>query len=148
MSVYALHQEKLAFFSPNNSKYAFKVVPFGPINAPEFYTCMMQEFHVEWDLTFILKIRNTIEIGGETVCVTDTNDIYFNNRKTYSGSELVIDDILVYYTNLEIILIYFEYFYKVFEKYWVSFKLDQCEFLKDRVEFVSHYILSGGRFPA
>ena len=40
--VYKLHRDKLAFFAPNYKKYTFKVIPFGPINAPSFYTCMMR----------------------------------------------------------------------------------------------------------
>ena len=33
--------EKLAFFAPDNKKYAFTVMPFGPVNAPTFYTCII-----------------------------------------------------------------------------------------------------------
>ena len=29
-------REKLAFFSPNNKKYCFNIMPFGPINTPCF----------------------------------------------------------------------------------------------------------------
>ena len=47
IAVYVLHQEKLDLFAPNNSKCAFKVMPFGPMNAPAFYTRMMQDFHAE-----------------------------------------------------------------------------------------------------
>ena len=103
------------------------------MNAPAFNTCVMHYFQAEWDLIFILTIRNTKEIGGEPVRVTDTNDIDVRNSKTYSGSKGNIDDILAYSTNLELILIYFECICKFFEKYRVSFKLDKCEFLKDRV---------------
>ena len=52
------------------------------MNAPEFYTCMMQDFYAEWDLLSILAIRNTTEIGGEPIRVTDKNDIYVGNTKT------------------------------------------------------------------
>ena len=30
-------QEKLAFFAPDDNKYCFTVMPFGPTNAPTFY---------------------------------------------------------------------------------------------------------------
>ena len=33
--------EKLALFGPDNKKYAFTVMPFGPVNAPNSYTYMM-----------------------------------------------------------------------------------------------------------
>ena len=45
-------QEKLAFFAPNNRKYTFKVMPFGPTSAPAYYTCMMQELQVQWHALF------------------------------------------------------------------------------------------------
>ena len=70
IAVYVLHQEKLDLFAPNNRNFAFKVIPFGPMNAPAFYTRMMQDFHAEWDLLFILTIRNMTKIGGEAVRVT------------------------------------------------------------------------------
>ena len=107
IDVYVLHQDKLASFAPNNRKYVFKIMPFGPINALEFYTFMVQDFHSEWDLILVLTIHNTTEIGGEPVHVTDTTDIYVGNRKTYSGSKVIIDDILAYSTNIELVLIYF-----------------------------------------
>ena len=44
ISVYYLYRYKLAFFEPNNRKYTFKVVPFGTMNDPGFYTCIMQYF--------------------------------------------------------------------------------------------------------
>ena len=44
LAVYVLHREELSFFAPNNRKYAFKVMPFGTMNASELYTGMMQVF--------------------------------------------------------------------------------------------------------
>ena len=44
--VRACDMEKLAFFAPNGKKYTFTVMPFGPRNAPTFYTLitrMIQE---------------------------------------------------------------------------------------------------------
>ena len=37
-------QDKLAFFAPDRNKYTFKVMPFGPRNAPAYYTAMMNCF--------------------------------------------------------------------------------------------------------
>ena len=45
--------DKLAFFGPNYRKYAFKVMPFGPVNDPAFYICMMGNFRDEWDALFL-----------------------------------------------------------------------------------------------
>ena len=47
IAVYVLRQEKISSLAPNNRKYAFKLMPFEPMNAPEFYTCMMQDFHAK-----------------------------------------------------------------------------------------------------
>ena len=38
------NQEKLAFFAPSGKKKTFKVMSFGPKNAPAFYTAMTQVF--------------------------------------------------------------------------------------------------------
>ena len=57
-------------------------MPFGPMNTPVIYTCMMQVFHAEWDLLFILTNPNTTKIGREPFHVTDTNDIHVGNMKT------------------------------------------------------------------
>ena len=52
-------QEKLAFFKPNSTKKTFKVMTFGPKNAPAFYTAMMQFL---WDNQLLLfnETRYTI----------------------------------------------------------------------------------------
>ena len=51
-AVKLLDQEKLAFFSPDDNKYCFPVMLFGPTNAPTFYTAVMQDFKTEWDNLF------------------------------------------------------------------------------------------------
>ena len=44
IAVRGCDQEKLAFFTPDGSKKTFVVMPFGPKNAPSFYTAMMKDF--------------------------------------------------------------------------------------------------------
>ena len=51
--VRVMDKEKLAFFSPDDKKYYFKVMSFGPVNAPSFYSCMMGNLKQEWDSLFI-----------------------------------------------------------------------------------------------
>ena len=41
--------EKLDLFTPNHKKYAFKVMPFGPVNSPVFYTFMIGILKEEWN---------------------------------------------------------------------------------------------------
>ena len=47
---------KLAFFAPNGQKYTFKVISFGPINAPSFYTAMMKEMKDKWNILFSIAV--------------------------------------------------------------------------------------------
>ena len=53
VSVRKLDREKLVFFAPNDRKYCFNVIPFGPTNAPTFYTAMMKDFKDDWDKLFV-----------------------------------------------------------------------------------------------
>ena len=44
------HQCKLVVFTPAGDKYTFKVLPFGPKNIPNFYTFMMRDLQIKWDV--------------------------------------------------------------------------------------------------
>ena len=45
-------QEKLDFFTPEGGKKCFVVMPFGPKNAPAFYTAMTKILYNEWVILF------------------------------------------------------------------------------------------------
>ena len=45
-------QEKLDFFTPEGKKKCFVVMPFGPKNAPAFYTAMTKILYNEWVILF------------------------------------------------------------------------------------------------
>ena len=81
------------------------------------------------------------------VRVTNADKIYLNSIKKFSGSKGIIDDILIRYTNLKFIFIYFECVCKVFKKYSVIFRIDKCEFLKKIVEYVGHNLTLTGNVP-
>ena len=49
ISVQEEDREKLAFFAPDDRKYTFNVLNFGPTNVLPFYTAMMNDFKDEWD---------------------------------------------------------------------------------------------------
>ena len=68
------NQDKLAFFSPDDEKYTFGVMPFRPRNAPQFYTCLMHILSTEWNASF--KSR-------------------YHTAK-HTGDRVIIDDILLY----------------------------------------------------
>ena len=120
-------QSKLAFFGPDGKKYTFTVMPFGPRNAPAFYTCMMLIFRGEYDSLF--KERRP-------------------NDTAHKGSRTIIDDILLWSTSLDTLLAYFECVCSVFMKYRVTFQLKKCEFLTNRIEYVGHDITPDGNCPA
>ena len=48
------------------------------------------------------------------------------NKTLVSGIETIIDDILLWYTDKYLVLIYLRCVCEVFKKYRVSFRLDTC----------------------
>ena len=123
-------------------------MPFGPTNAPAFYTAMMKVLKDEWDILFIIKVKQLTIIGIEIVRVTEANEIFVGLKKIVSGSRTIIDDIILYCSNKPLIILYFECVCIIFKKYRVSFRLDKCEILKDRVEYVGVDIMKDGNSPA
>ena len=75
-------QEKLAFFTPDGKKKCFVVMPFGPKNAPAFYTAMMKILHDEWVVLF----HSTKE------CVPSDPSLL----KIFCDSKTIIDDTLIF----------------------------------------------------
>lgn len=49
-------QEKLVFFSPDDFKYCYTVMTFGPISAPTFYKAMMHNVKEEWGKLFVVRV--------------------------------------------------------------------------------------------
>ena len=143
-----IDQPKLAFFAPNGKKYTFTVMPFGPTNAPSFYTCMMNDFKTDWTLLFFEIIKQMDTIEGSTIEVLPNDDIIISGARIVIGSKIIIDDILLYSTHQALLLIYLDCICKIFQKYRCSFQLKKCEFLKERVEYVGHDLTSQGNCPA
>ena len=44
ISVFHIYREQLNFFAPDNQKYTFLLIPFGPTNAPGFYLDLIKNF--------------------------------------------------------------------------------------------------------
>ena len=122
--------------------------PFGPTNAPGFYSAMMQNFKEEWDLIFTQTLRYIDTFSNNAVSVTEKYRIYLNNTKLVSGSRTIIDDILLFCSNLDAILICLECVCNFFLKYQVIFRLNKYDFLKTRVECVGHDVTEAGKCPA
>ena len=113
-------------------------MPFGPKNAPGFYSATMRNFKEKWDLIFTQTLRSIDSLVNNSVSVIETEKNHLNITKLVSGSRTIIDEILLFCSKLDTILIYIERVCKRFLKYWVSFRFDKCDFLKTRVEYVSH----------
>ncbi len=62
-------RKKLAFFAPDNKKYTYRVMPFGPTNAPPFYTCMMTDFQTDWNKLFLERVVTLPPINGHPITV-------------------------------------------------------------------------------
>ena len=109
-------------------------MPFGPKNAPAFYTAMMQILRDDW-IALFNETRHSIvdEHSPETTVCDD---------------KIVIDDILLYSNHIPTLLHYFSCVAKVFTKFRLSFKLSKCDFFKSRVEFFGQDLTARGNCPA
>ena len=56
------------------------------MNAPVFYTCMIQDFSGEQHILFIITVCGMVKIGGKKVVVIETDDILVGGIKVNSGS--------------------------------------------------------------
>ena len=97
VSVKKEDREKLAFFTPDNRKYTFSVMPFGPTNAPPFYTAMMSDFKREWDKLFIIKVEGMREIDGQLINLKGEL-IFVGDRRIFYGSQTIINYIFLWCT--------------------------------------------------
>jgi hypothetical protein len=116
-----LDRDKLVFFGPDGKKYTFKVMLFGPTNAPAVYTAMMRIMQDGWDALFDLLYPVA----------------------THKGCRVIIDDNLLFSSDILTLLNYLDCVCQVFTKYQVSLKLPKCDFLKKRFEYVGHDITAG-----
>ena len=80
--------------------------------------------------------------------IKNANEILVGTSKIVSGSRSIIDDIILFCSNKGLIIPYFECVCIVFQKYRVSFRIDKCEFLKERVKYVGIDIMKEGNTPA
>jgi hypothetical protein len=103
-------------------------MPFGPMHGPATYTAMMFELKGEWLSLF--RERHPEQQG------------------IVAESRTIIDDILNWCTNPEVLVDLFEYICIVFLKYRVSFRLYKCGFFVNIIEYVGHDITSDGNIPA
>ena len=123
-------------------------MPFGPTNTPVFYPAMTKNMKDEWGGLFIERLRELSSIGGETVFISATMKKCIGNRKIVSGTKIIIDDIILWSSNIYALFVYLECICTIFRKHRVSFRLDKCDFLKPRVEYVGRHVTNDGICPA
>ena len=106
-------------------------MPFGPTNAPSFYTAMMKDFKTEWDDLFLIRVT-AMQTYNSLIIRVDTNqDAIIVGVKLVWGSKTIIDDILLWCDKTYLTLLLFTCVCEVFQKYRMSFRLDKCEFKKN-----------------
>ena len=114
VQVRKIDKENPALFPPNNKNYCFCVMQFVPTNVPGLYSDTMRNLKEEWDPPLNQTLRSIDTLGNNSVSVTETDEIYPNKTKLVSCSRTIIDDIILFCSNLDAILIYLECVCKVF----------------------------------
>ena len=67
--------------------------------------------------------------------------------KVVHGSKIVIDDILLYSTNVFTLIRYFSCVARVVVRHRLSFKLSKCKFFEPRVKYLGYDLTSRGNCP-
>ena len=103
---------------------------------------------MEWDTLFVVTILTLVnsktKLDGKTVTVKD-GVVFVGSDKLHSS---IIDDILIWSSNVPAILIYSECMCRFFQQYRVSFRLDKCYFLQEVLEFVGRDLTADSNYSA
>eukprot|EP00956_Cyclotella_meneghiniana_P037713 scaffold143282_cov76-Cyclotella_meneghiniana.AAC.4 len=118
---------KLAFAGPDAIKYAYNVMPFGPVNGPYIFIQFMHDMDSRW--------KEIAEAAGITID-EDTN------------SRLIVDDIFSHAPTFDAFLGYLECQLQVCLAQNLSLKLEKCIWCPKRVEFVGVDVGIDGNRPA
>ena len=124
------------------------------------WICYAPIIHMNWkttwdffDLIFKYIVDELRELEYEALWTT--NKIRYKEIcYFYMVSKLAlvqiasIDDTLIWCKNISTIMLYLECNCKIFQKYRVSFRLNECRFLEERVEYVCHNLTSEVNYPA
>ena len=116
-------------------------MPFGPNNTPTFYTVMMKTLQEEWNADFDKTI---VDPSNSQALLDNTSGSRTSPIRTVFGSRIVIDNILLYGTNVCQLLRYFPSVATILVKYRLSFKLVKYKFFSKRVEYLGYDFLSSG----
>ena len=86
-------------------------MPFGPVNAPAFYSCMMGNLKKEWDELFVERFQEYTTTGvllDKQQITLRQDNTYLGNSKLYSGTKSINDDIIIWSSTIATVLVYFE----------------------------------------
>ena len=127
IAVWDPDKKKLAFFAPDNLKYVWEVMPFGPLNAPAVYTAIMTQIRQESYDLFCLR---------------------FPDRAKEVDSKQIVDDGLMWSYDPFLLLDFFDCICEIYVKYRLSFNLKKCDFYMPRFEWIGHDLTQNGNNPA
>ena len=108
-------QDKLDFSTQYGKNKHFKIMPFGPKNAPAFYTTIWK-LCVRNGWSCFVETKNSISIVNSSATIICDNKI-------------IMDDVLLFSNHDPTFLYYFSCIFQVFTKYMSSFKFSKCDFL-------------------
>ena len=104
----------------------------------------MQNFQQEWDADF--DSQSIVDNSNPPSMVTPSATPPHSN--IVHGSIIVIDNILLYSTNIYTLIRYFSCVDRILIRYRLSFKLSKCKFFNPRVEYLGYDLTSRGNYPA
>ena len=120
-------KDKLAFFGPGHMKYTWRVMPFGPVNAPTVYITLMLRLRSMW-----------------TRCASAHSRL----KSAFYGSSQIVDDTLLWSNSIPDLLLYLDIILSVCLDFRISLKLKKCTFLDPYLEFVGVNMSADGQMPA
>ena len=96
-----------SIFAPDDRKYCFNVMLFGPTKAPPFYTAMMKDFKDEWENLFLMQLMYLKTFKGILIALSAAGIVTIDDKAIVFGSNIIIDDILLWCDIKELIISYF-----------------------------------------
>lgn len=137
---------KKYLFNPRWKKEQIVVIPFGLKITPTFYTTMMKDLEIEYNVLFgkdtIVDLHNPREL------VSHTSHLKPHPVKFVHSRKIIIDGILLYSSNVYTWLRYFACVAILCVECHVSFKFSNYEFFKPQVEYVGYDLIQDEICPA
>ena len=137
-----LSRAKLAFFTPTGKK-RWTVMPMGALNSSSIFVAMASDLKDAWDELAASRNIDTSKVNT----ALRGQDAPHGLHESY-GSEVIVDDILLYAEDVDILMAYFECALEILQHHRVTVKLKKCKFLHPIIEFVGVDITPNGNSPA